>query len=105
MGILDGVRKVAVKIVNSPTQRHQKRFVQEIATLRACYDSNIVSFLGASVQEGAWLLIVPSKHSLKPEVWPSVVFNLLWTYIIQSDAFYSVKNSVAFCRTSCISQM
>lgn len=56
LGILDGVRKVAVKIVNSPTQRHQKRFVQEIATLRACYDSNIVSFLGASVQEGKLLV-------------------------------------------------
>ena len=52
LGILDGVRKVAVKVVNSPTERHQQRFLQEIATLRACYDSNIVSFLGASIPEG-----------------------------------------------------
>ncbi|KAK9822285.1 hypothetical protein WJX74_002973 [Apatococcus lobatus] len=58
LGMLDGVRKVAVKIVDSPTQRHQQRFVQEIATLRACYDSNIVSFLGASVQEGRTLLVM-----------------------------------------------
>ena len=41
-----------MKIVHSPSQHHQKRFVQEIAMLRACYDSNIVSFLGASVREG-----------------------------------------------------
>lgn len=53
LGILNGVKRVAVKVVNSPSQLHQKRFVQEIATLRACYDSNIVPFLGASIQEGA----------------------------------------------------
>ena len=52
LGVMNGVKKVAVKMVNSPSQRHQKRFVQEIATLRACFDSNIVSFLGASIQEG-----------------------------------------------------
>ena len=52
---MNGVKKVAVKMVNSPSQRHQKRFVQEIATLRACFDSNIVSFLGASIQEGGIL--------------------------------------------------
>ncbi|KAK9832254.1 hypothetical protein WJX74_004295 [Apatococcus lobatus] len=70
LGILDGVRKVAVKIVNSPTQRHRKRFVQEIATLRACYDSNIVSFLGASVQEGNTLLVM--EYMVNGNLWDNL---------------------------------
>ena len=31
LGTLDGLRKVAVKIVDFTTQRHQQRFVHEIA--------------------------------------------------------------------------
>ncbi len=34
LGVLDGVRKVAVKIVNNPSPQHQKSFLHEIALLR-----------------------------------------------------------------------
>ena len=53
-----GVQNVAIKVVNNPNPRHQKRFVQEIATLRACHDPHIVMFLGASIQEGQTLLVM-----------------------------------------------
>ena len=53
-----GFQNVAIKVVINPNPRHQKRFVHEIATLRACHDPHIVMFLGASIQEGQTLLVM-----------------------------------------------
>ena len=36
-----GVQNVAIKFVNIPNPSHQKRFVQEIATLRACHSRKV----------------------------------------------------------------
>ena len=57
LGVLNRVRDVAVKVVNSHSRKQQLRFIREIKTLKACLDPNIVQFLGASVR-GAQILMV-----------------------------------------------
>lgn len=57
LGMLNRVREVAVKVVNSHSSKQQVRFIREIKTLKACLDPNIVQFLGASVR-GAQILMV-----------------------------------------------
>ena len=57
-GNLGGFCPVAIKVVDSKDSQQQKRFVHEIATLRACHSPNIIMFLGAIIQEGSTVLVM-----------------------------------------------
>ena len=58
LGVLYGVREVAIKVVNNPDKKQQARFVREIEMLKACHDPNIVQFLGAAIHKEQTLLVM-----------------------------------------------
>ena len=58
LGVLYGVREVAIKVVNNPDKKQQARFVREIMMLKACHDPNIVQFLGAAIDKEQTLLVM-----------------------------------------------
>lgn len=58
LGVLFGVREVAIKVVNNPDKKQQARFVREIMMLKACHDPNIVQFLGAAIHKEQTLLVM-----------------------------------------------
>ncbi|KAK9844251.1 hypothetical protein WJX84_000669 [Apatococcus fuscideae] len=69
-GTLGGVRAVAVKIIHSRSSQQQKRFVREIAMLRACYDPSIIMFMGASIQPGRTILVM--QYMEKGDLWKAL---------------------------------
>ena len=58
LGVLYGVRDVAIKVINNPDAKQQARFVREIMMLKACHDPNIVQFLGAAIDKEQTLLVM-----------------------------------------------
>lgn len=58
LGVLYGMRDVAIKVVNNPDAKQQARFVREIMMLKACHDPNIVQFLGAAIHREQTLLVM-----------------------------------------------
>jgi serine/threonine protein kinase len=61
-GRLYDVSDVAVKVVTSQNVKEQRRFLREIATLKAIRDENIVSFLGANIQSNKTFLVMEYMH-------------------------------------------
>lgn len=57
-GMLNGVQPVAIKVTTSSSPEQQRRFLQEIALLKACRDVNIVLFLGACVLGQKTLMVM-----------------------------------------------
>lgn len=52
-------------------QESQRDFVREVALLRACYDPNIVMFLGASIQKNQTLLVM--QYMAHGNLWKALV--------------------------------
>ena len=46
-GLLNGVQEVAVKVVTSNTKEQQRRFLREIALLKACLGPQHCAILGS----------------------------------------------------------
>ena len=67
LGLLNGVRQVAVKVITSHDMEQQARFIREIRTLKACLDPNIVQFLGMSVSERQMLMVMQVCSQLRPK--------------------------------------
>ena len=58
LGVLYGIREVAIKVINHPDAKQQARFVREIMMLKACHDPSIVQFLGAAIHHEQTLLVM-----------------------------------------------
>ena len=58
LGVLLKSTVVAIKVVERPTLKEQRRFELEIELLRACHHPNVIQFLGANVRPDKTFLVM-----------------------------------------------
>lgn len=106
LGLLNGVRDVAVKVVTSENPEQQMRFIREIAILKSCRDPNIVQFLGASVlrQQTFMVMQVTVTQSILLAAARQSQAKAAFSHARVLGRRESQLHSVSACRNACASQ-